>query len=96
LYKLTNVRMLGNEHGGLAPDTIYAELREEDGTIVIGATLPYILKAIRDRHYQVDGVTVSSTVMFDGKTSVISLDKYPTHEYSQCRKEVAADGGGEG
>ena len=76
MYKLTNVRMLGNEHGGLAPDTIYAELFDEEGKIVIGATLPYILRAIRDRSYQVDGVTVTYTEMHDGRTSVISLDKY--------------------
>lgn len=90
MYKLTNVHMLGNEHGGLAPDTLYAELREEDGTIVIGATLSYILRAIRDRHYQVDGVTVSAKKMFDGLTSVITLDKYPKHEYGEPRKEIAS------
>ena len=84
--------MLGNEHGGLAPDTIYAELREEDGTIVIGATLPYILRAIRDRRYQVEGVTVNHEMMYDGRTSVITLDKYPKHENPQPRKDEVVGG----
>lgn len=55
--KLKNIHLSGNEHGQLRANTIYAELWDEEG-MCISATLEYILVAIRDRKFQVDGVNV--------------------------------------
>ena len=58
-YRIARLRMCGNEGNGLRPDCIYCALVEiESGHEVISATLDYVLAAIRDRGYVVEGVTV--------------------------------------
>lgn len=57
-YRLANIHMEGNEHGQLRKDTIYAELRHSDGSLVVSATLKYILAKIRDRKLTVHGISV--------------------------------------
>lgn len=57
--QLVNIEMQGNEHGNLHSNTIYAQLLDDDGSLLISATLEYILAAIRDRNLTVNGVTVS-------------------------------------
>lgn len=56
--RITNIHLAGNEDGHLKPDVIYAELVRDDGSIAISATLEWILTAIRDRGYEVEGVAV--------------------------------------
>lgn len=56
--KIANIHMSGNEHGQLVADTIYAELVDDAGEVVIKATLQYILSTIRIHEYKVDGVSV--------------------------------------
>ena len=58
MYYICNIHLEGNEHGQLRRDTIYAELREEDGGLAISATLEHILAAIRDRGLDTEGVAV--------------------------------------
>ncbi len=83
MFRLKNVHMLGNEHGQLAENTIYAELYDEEDKIVISATLSFILGAIKDRGYKVEGITVKKGVsFFDGKSSMVIMDMFPqTREY---------------
>lgn len=57
-YRLQNIMLCCNEHGQLKADCIYAELVDENGKIVISATLQYVLAAIRDRKLEVEGVKV--------------------------------------
>lgn len=77
-YYLQNIRMAGNEHGQLAPNTIYAELVQGDGTLVISATLEHILCAIRDRSLIVDRVTVQYEYKRGSLCSEVILNKYKT------------------
>lgn len=58
MYKLKNIKMLGNEHGQLSPNCIYANLVDQEGYIVISATLEHVLCAIRDRDLKVENVQV--------------------------------------
>lgn len=78
--KLKNIHMAGNEHGDLKADCIYAELHDDSGCL-ISSTLDYILAAIRERNYQVEGVTVDWYVSKRPgskgvKCSEVSLDLY--------------------
>jgi hypothetical protein len=79
--KLKNICLSGNEHGQLKPDVIYADLYNDVGELVISSTLDYILAAIRERKYQVEGVSVkwfkSKRPGSKGvKCSEVSLDLY--------------------
>ena len=74
--KLTNIRLAGNEHGLLQQGLLYADLVDDEGIRVISATLDYILEAIRDREYKVDGVSVKWIDCRGTKCSYVSLDKY--------------------
>jgi hypothetical protein len=58
IYYLRKIKLCGNEHGQLRPNTIYAELIDSDDRLIISATLEYILKAIRDRNLSVYGISV--------------------------------------
>jgi len=78
IYHLQNIRMDGNEHGQLRPNTIYAELVHNDGTLIISATLEHILASIRDRDLAVEGVTVQSSVQRGTKCSTVLLNNYKT------------------
>lgn len=75
-YQIKNIRMEGNEHGQLASDVIYAELVDDDGTLVISATLQYILKEIRNRNYPVENVTVERGVRRGVMTSTVHMKRY--------------------
>ena len=60
-FRIARLRMSGNEGTGLKPDCIYCSLVEiKSGREVISATLDYVLAAIRDRGYVVEGVTVGT------------------------------------
>lgn len=76
LYKLTNIRMAGNEHGRLTPDTIYAELHLMSGPLVIAATLVHILKTIRDENLAVEGVSVTHKIQRGAYCSTTELEFY--------------------
>lgn len=65
--------MKGNEHGQLAKDVIYAELRDENDELVISATLQHVLAAIRDRQLETDGVTVTTKVERGTTCSTVAL-----------------------
>ena len=72
--RLTNIRLEGNEERrGLRRDVVYAELLNDDGSIVIAATLEYVLAAIRDRRYRVDGVVAEN---YDKGNSRVVLSRY--------------------
>lgn len=74
--RLRNIHMAGNEHGQLAKDTIYAALVDDEGNVVISATLQYILVAIRERGYQVQGVTIEYKQERGAMCSNVKLDLY--------------------
>lgn len=60
-YKITRLQLNGNEGTGLKPDVVYCALVEiATGREVISATLDYVLAAVRDRGYVVEGVTVGT------------------------------------
>lgn len=71
--RLINIKLSGNEKTGLRKDTIYATLVDDGGSIVISATLEYVLTAIRERGYEVEGVTVNKHT---ARGSTVRLDKY--------------------
>ena len=71
--RLINIKLSGNERTGLRKDTIYATLEDNDGSILISATLEYVLAAIRDRNLEVEGVTVNKHA---ARGSTVRLDKY--------------------
>ncbi len=76
IYKLTNIRMAGNEHGKLKRDVIYAELRFMDGTLAISATLDHILKNIRNENLAVKGVSVTSRMQRGTYCSTVAMELY--------------------
>ena len=76
IFKLTNVRMAGNEHKQLKADVIYADLNYQNGNIYISATLQYVLQKIRDRKLKVDGIAVEWEESRGANCSIVSLDKY--------------------
>ena len=73
LYKLENIHMKGNEHGQLRANTVYAELRDENGGLVISATLEYILCSIRDKKLNTEGVSVEWSEKRGTRCSTVSL-----------------------
>lgn len=74
--RLADIQLAGNEHGELRRNTMYACLYDDDGHLVISATLDYILVAIRERGYNVEGVTVGWEDCRGTKCSTVTLDKY--------------------
>lgn len=75
-YKLKDMCMCGNEHGKLAKDIIYTKLVDENDLICVSATLDYVLKVIRERKLEVEGVTVSTYERDGVMCSIVSLDFY--------------------
>jgi len=73
IYRLKDIEMHGNEHGQLRKDTIYATLVDAKGVIVISATLEYILAAIRDHNYSVEGVTITFKNARSANCSTVSI-----------------------
>jgi hypothetical protein len=63
--------MWGNEETGLRPNTIYAELVNNDGSLLISATLEHILVSIRDRDLVVEGVKVDKS---NPRCSVVTME----------------------
>jgi len=84
--KIVDIYLLGNEHGQRDPNVIYAKLVDDDGGLLIAATLDYILTAIRDRNLKVDGVNVSRVRDFWGETSKVTLESCSGR--SQFGKEI--------
>lgn len=74
--KLTKIQLAGNEHGRLKANVIYAELQDDNGHTLISATLEYILVAIRERGFNVEGVTVDWEDAQGTKCSTVTLDNY--------------------
>jgi len=74
--KLTKIQLAGNEHRELKADVIYAELQDDNGHTLISATLEYILVAIRERRYNVEGVTVDWKEARGAKCSTVTLNNY--------------------
>lgn len=83
MMRFRNIYLAGNEQGRLTPNVIYAELVDEDGRVVIMATLEFILIAIRERNYQVEGVTVEWKEQRDARCSYVKLDRYSEAQQSQ-------------
>jgi len=79
MYKLRNVRMLGNEHGQLRANTIYAELIDQDSRLVVSNTLDHVLGVIRDNSIDVEGVTVAREMQRGAMCSRVCLDLYKDH-----------------
>lgn len=75
-YRLKDVCMRGNEHGQLASNVIYAKLVDDNGLLVISATLDYILIKIREIGLEVEGVTLSTYERGGVVCSKVSLDLY--------------------
>ncbi len=73
MYYLCNIQLEGNEHGQLRRDTIYAELREADGSLAIAATLEHILAMIRDRELKTEGVAVEFFDKRGAKCSTVKI-----------------------
>lgn len=53
-----SIHMDDNAHCDLRPNTIYATVADAVGDVVMSADLEFTLRAIRDRGYDVEGVTV--------------------------------------
>lgn len=83
MMQLRNIRLSGNEHHQLKADVIYAELVDGSGHIEIMATLEYILAAIRDRNYRVEGVTVEWKEQRGARCSYVMLDRYSEAQQAQ-------------
>ena len=75
-YYLRNIHLSGNEHGQLKRDVIYASLYDDEGNIIISATLKYILCQIRDLDLNVYGVTAERRLIRGKECSFVSLDLY--------------------
>lgn len=73
MYKITNIHMEGNEHGRLGNDIIYAELVDEDGSVLTCATLRYILQKIREENLQVENARVTYRDVKDKRCSKVEL-----------------------
>jgi hypothetical protein len=76
IYNLQNIKMSRNEHRRLRADTIYAELVDCTGKLIIYAPLEYILRQIRDRNLAVEGITVHKSVQSGAYCSEVLLDLY--------------------
>ena len=76
-YHLCEIRATMCLADGNSRELIYAVLRDEKGYLVISATLNYILAAIADRGYDVEGVSVETRTGIKGKEyKIVQLDKY--------------------